>query len=313
MDDDPPRAGAPLPGRRERRPHRLDDRPIEAGGGHHHHGVRAAHLEGKQPPGSIEVRLHDPPTDRPAAGEEDPVEVRMRDEPCRDVGASLHEVHDARRKPRAMEELDEPLTDRRRLLARLEDHGVPEEERRHEVTVRQVRREVEGSEHRHHPVRSEAADALDAGGRADGEVAHAVHHAVLEGDVHLRRDRGDLEPSLGEDLPHLATDEPRKILRALLHERLEPPQERHPLAERRRRPRGLRPSRRLDRAIDVLGARRAAPDDLLRSRRIPRAEPRALDRGPLAAEEVEGGDRSPAHAVVALPPRRRPPGALVGV
>ncbi len=240
----------------------------------------------------------------------------MRDKRRGDVGPAMHEIDDARGKTRAMEEIREHLTDRRRLLARLEDRGVPEHERRHEMAVGKMRREVERTKHRHHAVRAESAEAFDARRRADRKAPHPIHHAIVERDVDLARDRRGFEPRLGKHLAHLAADQPRERLALLLDERLEPPQEFDAGLERRRGPRRLRGAGGRDRLVDGARLRRAGPDDFLGIRGVVRTQPAAGDRSPLAADEIGGLEAAGAdlaHADAAFVCRRREPCGLTGV
>src|SRR2546421_102876 len=69
---------------------------------------------------------------------------------------ALHEVEDAGRHARFFQAPRVDLGGLRRHLARLEDDAVSARDRRQDMAVRQVNREVERAEHREHAERPEA-------------------------------------------------------------------------------------------------------------------------------------------------------------
>ena len=83
----------------------------------------------------------------------------MRRKTRADERCSLHDIEDARGKSCFIREFSKQLTNRRGLLARLEDDGVAKQQRRHNVTIGQVRGEIERSKHCHHAMRLEGANA----------------------------------------------------------------------------------------------------------------------------------------------------------
>ena len=140
------------------------------------------------------------------AGEEQAVDAGMGGERLAGLGPALDAADDALGHARLVIELDQIFADRRRLLARLEHDRIAGDQRRDDVAVGQMRREIIGAEHREHAVR------LVADGDAGAERAF---EPPLRGAVGISRDRNvdlvddrlDLGARFPERLAGLARDQ----------------------------------------------------------------------------------------------------------
>ncbi len=192
-----------------------------------------------------------------------------------------------------------------RVARRLEHDGVAGRQRRHDVAVRQMRREVEGPDDGHDPAR-QVADATDHAFRR-----HVLDeaHAVLQRDRHLAGDRLGLRARLPEHLAHLAADALRQSL-GVLRDRLGVARQvRGALFEGHAAPARERATRGADRLVDRVGPPREladhvvgvagvlAADDALRILGDPK---RAVD---VVASHFEGVPGEIAHGSRARGPR----------
>ena len=206
LDDQPPRRGAALAGRQIGR---LDD---DRGGGldvlgaPHDERVVAAELERED----LVRRLGELAVERHAgagrAGEQQAVDARVAGERAALVGAADQQADDAFRNLRLVKAMDQELAGRRRLLRRLEHHRVAGDQRRDDVPVGQVRREIIGPEHGEHAVRL-VADR-------DAVAERGLHLPLrrplgigLDRDLDLVDDRADLGPRFPQRLAGLARDQ----------------------------------------------------------------------------------------------------------
>ena len=87
------------------------------------------------------------------AGEQQAVDARLAGERAALVGAADQQPDDAFGDARLVEAADQELAGRRGLLGRLEDDRIAGDQRRDDVAVGQMRREIIGAEHRKHAVR----------------------------------------------------------------------------------------------------------------------------------------------------------------
>ena len=154
LDDQPPRRGAALAGRQIGR---LDD--DRRGGGQ---VLGASHTTiGLLPPSSSArilcgVSANWRWSDMPARAE--PVNSRpsmpvLAGQRAALVGAADQQADDAFGHARLVEAVDQQGAGRRGLFRRLEHHRIAREQRRDDVAVGQVRREIIGAEHRQHAMR----------------------------------------------------------------------------------------------------------------------------------------------------------------
>ena len=153
LDDQPPRRGAALAGGQ-----------ISGLDGHRRRGVDvlrvpdderivAAQLEREdllRGLGELPVKRH---AGAGRAGEQQAVDARLAGERATLVGTADQQADDAFGNARLVEAVDQELAGRRGLLRRLEDHRVAGDQRRDDVAVGKVRREIVRPEHREHAVR----------------------------------------------------------------------------------------------------------------------------------------------------------------
>ncbi len=141
------------------------------------------------------------------------------------------QLHQRRRNPCAIEELEQSLGHGGGLLARLEDDRIAGDQRRHDMAVGQVRGEIVGAEHRHHAVRLVAQRGL--------ALQRAVELA-LPGPLGIGADRDldlvDHRFHFGPRFPHgfagLAGDQLGEFILFLAHLVGKAAHQLHPLGER---------------------------------------------------------------------------------
>ena len=222
------------------------------------------------------------------ARERDHRHVRMRDDRVADLSpASVDDVDDAGRDARLVQQLHEALAERRRVGRRLEDDGVPADERGQDLPGRDRDREVPRRDH------SDDADRLahahvelvaELGrGRLPEEPPALAAHVVGHVDGLL-----DVPARLGQHLAHLVRHQLRQVLLALGQELREAEED---LAAPRRGhepPVLVRLLRGRDRSVDVLG--RGAREDA----------DRLAVRGARALEGLAGGGVDPLAGDVVL-------------
>src|SRR3989454_684600 len=161
-----------------------------------------------------------------------------------------HEVEHALRQTRLFENLDETDREQRGVRRRLEDNGIAEDERRHDLPGRDREGEVPRSDGRDYADRAPRAHGPLVGELRRNDVAELA--AALAGDVVGHVDALlHVATRFGEDLAHLARHLARELLLATKHD-LAGPVENLPALRRGMEGPGLkRAEPRLDRAIDV--------------------------------------------------------------
>ena len=286
MDDDAARRGAALARRPERRPEDPFEREIEIGVVHDDDRVLAPELEVDvlQSLGGGLEHL-DAGLARPR--ERDDGDVGVAHEPIADrATAAVDDVDDALRDARLVEELDEALPERGRVGRRLEDDGVPRDERRRDLPGRDRDREVprrDDADHadRHPHGHLELVPKLRRSGLAEEPPTLAAH-------VEAHVDRFlDVAARLRLHLPHLVRHQVRELGLVVGHELREAEQDLAALGRRDESPVLERRFRGGDCAVDVLSARaREGADQLAvgRARRVEGLAGGGVD--PLAADVV---------------------------
>ena len=286
VDDDPARSGAALTGGAERRPDDPVDGQVEVGVVEDDDRVLAAELE-VDPLEVLRAVLHDGHARVARAGERDHGHIGMAYQPIADgAPTAVHDVDDALGDTGLVQQLDEALPERGRVSRRLEDDGVPRDERRRDLPGRDRDREVPGRD------------------RADDPDRHAHRHVELVAELGRRRlaeqtpalaahvvahvDRFlDVAAGLGRDLSHLVSHEVGHLVLALDEELREAEEDLATLRRRDEPPLLVRVLRRGDRAVDVVRAGlREDPDQLAvgRARRLEGLTGCGIQ--PFAADEV---------------------------
>src|SRR5712691_6753709 len=123
----------------------------------------------------------------------------------------VDEVQHPARKPRLGEDLDEERGEERRVLRRLEDHGVAADERREDLPGRDRQREIPRRDRGHHADRHADRDAellRQLAGRLDAEEPAAFAEHVLGGVDSLLH----VAERLRQHLAHLARHEPAELV-----------------------------------------------------------------------------------------------------
>ena len=225
------------------------------------------------------------------AGEVDPPHGRVRDQLVADCRSALarcrDDVQDAGRQTGGVEDLAPQLAaDPRRLLGRLQDHGVAERQRRRDRPGRQDQGGVPGRDRGDH-----ADGAPDAHRHRTGHVGrdHLTDGQVRRAGCLAEQPRHEveLEHREAERRPGLADQRVGDLVVALVQEVRS--LEEDPLALGRRRRRPGRECRRggLDRTPCIGRTGRRSPADRLAGERVEDVERRAVRRlGPLTADEV---------------------------
>jgi hypothetical protein len=217
VHDHAARGGAALPRGAERRPDDPVDREVEVGVVHNDDRVLAAQLQvdALELVGGVLEHLD---AGLARAGQRDHRYVRVAHERVADrATAAVDDVDDALGDARLGEQLDEALTQERRVGGRLEDDRVPGHERRRDLPGRDRDREVPGRDH---------ADDADRHAHAHVELVPelrrrrlAVEAPPLPGHVVAHVDRFlDVAARLGEHLAHLAGHQLGQVLLGLRDE-----------------------------------------------------------------------------------------------
>src|SRR5919205_346240 len=202
------------------------------------------------------------------------------------AAAAVEDVDDPRRQARLGEQLDEALAEEWRVARRLEDHGVPADERGRELPRRDRDREVPRRDRAHDADRHPHAHVelvLELGRRRLAEEAPALAgHVVAHVDRFL-----DVAPGFGLDLAHLPGHEVGQLVLRLLEKPREAEEDLAALRRRYEAPLLVGLLRRRDRSIGVLGAGLGEDTQRLARRGTAGLEGLAA-RGvdPLAADEV---------------------------
>ena len=183
VDDDAAGRGAALSGRAEAAPQAAVDRQLEVGVVEDDDRVLAAHLEVDLLERRRGGLVHEP-AGRRRSGERDDPDGGMGDERRPGAGAIAgHEVDDAGRQAGVGQRLHEVDGRERRLLGRLQHHGVAADQGREDLPGRHGDREVPGGD--------QAAHARPAGGSTSRTCCAA--RTVSSG----RRGGGPRPPSAG--------------------------------------------------------------------------------------------------------------------
>ncbi|MNI40860.1 hypothetical protein D3C73_950960 [compost metagenome] len=144
--------GATLAGRNEGRLNDGVHGGIQIGDLIDHQRIVAAHFQRKDLVRATGELLVQVIAGAAGAGEEQTVNARVRRQGDTGFTSALQQVQHARWQAGFDPALDRQLGDFRGQLAWLEQHAVTGQQRRHDVTVRQVAREVVRAKHRHHTV-----------------------------------------------------------------------------------------------------------------------------------------------------------------
>src|SRR5438093_1211906 len=165
-----------------------------------------------------------------------------------------HEVEHALRQTRLFENLDETDREQRGVRRRLEDNGIAEDERRHDLPGRDREGEVPRSDGRDYADRAPRAHGPLVGELRRNDVAELA--AALAGDVVGHVDALlHVATGFGDDLAHLARHLARELFLPAEHRLARPVKDLPALRRRIEAPSVERSARRLDRAIDVRAGR----------------------------------------------------------
>ena len=233
------------------------------------------------------------------AREQDPRDpVRLHERPARRPTA-LHQVEHAFRQARPFPERRHHRPDARGEFASFEHHRIAREQRRHDVSVRQVRRKIERPQHSQY-----AVGAMPQAGFAEGRGG-----SLLPRPLFLSRDRKrrfahnalHFAPGVPEGLAHLKGDAASERFGIGLNGSGEGFHDRNA-----RRERGCSPClkgalRGGDRIGDVLGVSACALKHNCARRRIPRRQRRTPALPPLAVNEKLSPHPPPTPAPCRLP------------
>ncbi len=214
-----------------------------------HERVVAAHLEREHDFRTAAELLVQQRAGVRTAGEEQPVDLPMIRERDAGVLLALHEVQHAGRQPGCLPHLDRRARDARRKFGRLEHDRVAGDQRRHDMTVRQVAGEVVRAEHRDDAVRA-VTQHRDAVGHVLALLAGALL-IRLDRDADLRGHRCDFGARFPQRLARLAADRGRDRFLAFGEQRGEALDDFAACLEVERRPAGERAARARDRTVDV--------------------------------------------------------------
>jgi hypothetical protein len=207
LDEDPPRAGAALPGGGGDRERGLGGGEVEVGVAAHYDRVVASHLQRQQLARLVEGRLAQGAAHGVGAGEEHRFDVGVHRERAPRIGAALHDLEHAVGQAGPPPQAHRPRADGGREVAGLEHDGVAGREGGHDVSVGQVRGEVEGAQHGQY-----AAGMEGGAGAGSGFDGRHVAHARIEGGVDLGRKEGGLAAGVPQGLAHLPRDELRELV-----------------------------------------------------------------------------------------------------
>ena len=278
--------GAALAGGAERRPDDPLDREVEVGVVEDDDRVLAAELEVDvlEVVSGVPHHLH-PGLAR--AGKRDHGHVRVLDEPVADrTTAAVDDVHDAGRNSSLGEQLDEALTQKRRVGRGLEDDRVPADERRCDLPGGNRDREVPRRDHADDADRLAHAHVelvLELGrGRLAEQAPAFAAHVEAHVDCFL-----NVASGLGEHLAHLAGHQLRDLVLLVGEQPAEAEEDLAAARGRDKAPFLVGGLRGVDGLVDVLGARAREDAERLAGRRALRLEGlarRSVD--PLAADVV---------------------------
>ncbi len=172
VDQDPLGRGAALPGGEVGAQHQLVGGLVEVGVVEHDRRVLAAHLQGEQHLGAVQAGLGQEAPDPVRACEAEPAHGRVRDQCRAGLRSALHHVEHAGGQAGGVGRLGVALAGQRRDVARLDHHRVAGEQRRDDVGVTEMEREVERPDHADHAERVMAQLLAGAARhRAIGQVA----------------------------------------------------------------------------------------------------------------------------------------------
>ncbi len=251
MNDDAAGGRAALTGGAKAAPQASIDGKLEIRVIHDHDDVLAAHLEMRLFEGRRRPLRHRP-ADLGRAGERHDANLIAHEESLADFRArSRDEIHDARRDASLPENPDEVERRQRREAGRLQDDGVAEDERRHDLP--------RWDRHRKIPRRDQAADAERladrhrelvpqlGGNGLPGLAAPFSRHEERHVDGFLH-----VATRLVENLAHLARHVPRERLLPVRDELRGAKQHLRPPRRRDEPPAEIRPRRRVNRLLHIL-------------------------------------------------------------
>ena len=197
--------------------------------------------------------------DRVGAGEGDAVDARMGRQRCARLTAALNELEQARIGAALLCGLlpgeEVAFCAASGPIGGLEDAGVARHERCKQLPVRQVNREVEGADHRHHAERYEVVAGV--GRRL---LALQLRQRDLLCVFPAREHALHLGGGIYSQFAGLSHDLQRNLGRVFTEPLIEPVDDGDALCERPKLPSPLRPAPLLDRGIDERGALGANKD-----------------------------------------------------
>jgi hypothetical protein len=278
---------AALPGAAEGRLEDRAERALPVRVGHHDEEVlRAAErldalpVEGR---GAVHVLRHGARADEGDAADE-----RVREQRVDRLLPAVHEVQDAGREARVVDQLEDELLAEGDLLAGLADERVPARDGERHEPQRHHRREVERRDAREDAERLAEARAVDP-------ARDVLEDLALEQRGRARGDLDALDPApdaparLLDRLAVLARDRARELLGVAVEQVLQLEEAPRALDGRHRAPLGEGAVRQRRRAVDVDRAAERREADDLAGRGVAHLARLARERGdPLAADVVLG-------------------------
>ncbi len=162
LDKQAARAGAALARGDEGGLHDGIDGAVDVAHVFHDQRVVAAHLQGKDLARLAGKLLVQEVAGTGRTGEEEAVDVRIAGQRLAGVDLALHQVEHALGQPRLQPDLQHGLGHHGGQLGGLEHHGIAGDQRRHDMAVGQVAREVVGAKHGHDAVGLVAHERLGA-------------------------------------------------------------------------------------------------------------------------------------------------------
>ena len=273
LDDQAAGGGAALAGREIGR---LDDHDRRRGdilGLPHDQRAVAAQLEREDLVGHVGELAVERHAGARGAGEQQAVDARLGGQRLPFLGAADQQPDGAFGNLRLVKAVDQEFAGRGGLFRRLEHHCIAGDQRRDDVAVGQMHREIVRPQHRQHAVRLVAhRDAV-----AERGLELALRRALgigLDRNLDLVDHRRDLGPRFPIRLAGFLRDQLGEFILALADDIGEAAHGLDPVSDRMRRPGRPARARRLDLEVGI--ADRAGPDFLARRRvgRDQRCSPR---------------------------------------
>ena len=243
----------PFPGTAVRSAHRSIRRHIDVRIGEDHHVVLRA-AEGLHPLAVRGPRFVDVAGDRGGPDEADRPDLRMRQDPIDRHLVAVHDVEDAGRQARFLQQFAHEHRGARVFLRGLEDEGIPAGDRVGEHPHGNHRREVERRDTGDDAERLTDGIHVDPGRRLLRELAlEQLGDAACELDI-LDAAR-DLSCRIRYHLPVLRGDDARQVVGVLHQEFAESEHDVRPFGQRGGAPPRERAGRGRHRGVDLVGGR----------------------------------------------------------